>query len=176
MYIVDYAGFKLLLITRSGDVELNPGPSDNGDYHALSLIHLNIRSIRNKMEYIKDNISDYDILCFSESHLTNTVADSSITLDDMNLFRKDFTDHSSGLVTYISNKFISSRKSELEIPSLHALWTHVKFYNASFLLCNIYRQPNAPVSFWTDLNIIIEKALETNEYIIIVGDTTMKTS
>ena len=58
-----------LLLLLSGDVELNPGPDliTNDDLGALSLIHLNIRSIRHKLDYIFETLSDYDILCFTES-------------------------------------------------------------------------------------------------------------
>ena len=59
-----------LLLLLSGDVELNPGPDfdTNDDLGALSLIHLNIRSIRHKLDYIFKTLSDYGILCFTESH------------------------------------------------------------------------------------------------------------
>ena len=59
-----------LLLLLSGDVELNPGPDfdTNDDLGALSLIHLNIRSIRHKLDYIFETLSDYDILCFTEIH------------------------------------------------------------------------------------------------------------
>ena len=40
----------------------------------------------------------------------------------------------------------------------------------SILLCNIYRPPGTPVSFWHRLNVTIEKALGASKRIIIVGD------
>ena len=39
----------LLLLLQSGDIETNPGP-DN--LHELSILHLNIKSIRNKIDFI----------------------------------------------------------------------------------------------------------------------------
>ena len=45
-------------------LQKNPGPdADSDSPTALSIIHLNIRSIRNKLDFIKDNFSDLDILC-----------------------------------------------------------------------------------------------------------------
>ena len=35
-----------------------------------------------------------------------------------------------------------------------------------YLVCNVYRPPNTPVSFWPRLNVIIEKALDSSKRII----------
>jgi len=42
--------------------------------------------------------------------------------------------------------------------------------NHVFLLCVIYRPPNARVSLWNDFNISIERAFAVNPNIIIMGD------
>ena len=36
------------------DVEANPGP--NSAYYSISILHLNIRSIRQKLEFIQENL------------------------------------------------------------------------------------------------------------------------
>lgn len=51
---------------RAGDIECSPGSIYE---NLLFIMHLNIRSIRNKIESIQDNFVDFDILCFSETHL-----------------------------------------------------------------------------------------------------------
>ena len=56
----------LFLLLQAGDVETNPDPEN---VHELSILKLNIRSIRNKLDFILDNFSDFNILCFSETHL-----------------------------------------------------------------------------------------------------------
>ena len=53
-----------LLLLMCGDIETNPGPIFS---HCISIIHSNIRSIRHKMNFIKDNLLDFDILCFTET-------------------------------------------------------------------------------------------------------------
>ena len=45
-----------MLLLQAGDIETNPGPENIYD---LSIVHLNIRSIRNKIEYISDNLLDF---------------------------------------------------------------------------------------------------------------------
>ena len=65
-----------LLLILSGDIELNPGPQFLG--HSSSVLHVNIRSIRHKLEYIKEHFLDFDILCFTETHLDDTGLASDI--------------------------------------------------------------------------------------------------
>jgi hypothetical protein len=53
-----------LLLFLCGDIELNLGPVNDTD-HCFSILHQNSRSIRNKMQYIKENFVDFDMLCFT---------------------------------------------------------------------------------------------------------------
>ena len=57
----------ILLLLEACDIEMNPGP--NIINNSLSILHSNIRSIRKKFDYITENFLDFDILCFTESHL-----------------------------------------------------------------------------------------------------------
>ena len=121
------ASIICLLVLMSGDVELNPGP-DTGTQHrcALSLIHLNIRSIRNKFDYITNNFLDFDILCFTESHLDDTVDSESVFIDSFSVYRKDRSSNSGGLLTYVSNNLYSVRLLDLETDSVHSVRIEVK--------------------------------------------------
>ena len=51
IYKLDFALITLLLVIMSGDVETNPGPINqtSSDY-CVSILHCNIRSLRNKLE------------------------------------------------------------------------------------------------------------------------------
>ncbi len=98
---LDYILFILKLISLSGDIESNPGPGFE-NIPCLSVIHQNIRSIRNKMDYIKDNYLDFDVLCFTETHLSDTFIDDQLFLDGFNqIYRKDVNSHSGGLLVYV---------------------------------------------------------------------------
>ena len=48
-----------------GDIETNQGPKTE---NFLDIIHLNIRSIRNKVDLLLYLVQDSDILCFTETH------------------------------------------------------------------------------------------------------------
>jgi hypothetical protein len=58
----------LLLLFLAGDIEKNPGPmgtpvSENNN-KSLTIFHSNIRSLRNKINYITDIIEDFDMEVF----------------------------------------------------------------------------------------------------------------
>ena len=155
----------------SGDVEKNPGPVRNENIATLSILHQNIRSIRHKFEYIKDNFLDFDILCFTETKLTDAINEDFLKLESFNsIYRKDNSANSGGLLTYVSNRLHSTRVTDFENILPESLWINLKTPTKSFLICNLYRPPNSLVEFWNRLNIAIENALELNSRIILVGD------
>jgi hypothetical protein len=56
------------LLLLSGDVEINPAPggtSNIANENILSIFHCNIRSLRNKLNYIADIIEEFDIVFLS---------------------------------------------------------------------------------------------------------------
>ena len=76
-----------ILLIIAGDVEQNPGPECFT--YSLSVLHGNIRSIRNKFEYLKDNFTDFDILSFTETHLDGNVRNDDIMMENCDIpFRK----------------------------------------------------------------------------------------
>ena len=100
-----YVRASLLLI--SGDIESNPGPLNSSEaiQGVVSILHLNIRSIRNKLKYIFETLSDNDNLCFTESHLDERVTDTHVLSEcsKFNIYRRDVTAHSGEIVVYVSN-------------------------------------------------------------------------
>ena len=116
----------------------------------MSILHLNIRSIRNKLEYINENLIDFNVFCFTETHLDVNVNNEDIFNEGFNLvpYRKDVTAHSSGLLVYVSNGLIISGNTGLENCLEESLWIVIKHKGESIVLGTIYRRPNTPVSFW----------------------------
>ena len=88
----------ILLLLEAGDIEMNPGP--NIINNSLSILHSNIRSIRNKLDYITENFLDFDILCFTESHLdANITTESLIMSSKYDIpYRIDRTNHGGGAI------------------------------------------------------------------------------
>jgi hypothetical protein len=69
---INFKWSSLLLL--SGDVEINPGPggtSNIANENILSIFHCNIRSLRNKLNYIADIIEEFDIVFFTAQNISS---------------------------------------------------------------------------------------------------------
>ena len=152
----------------SADVESNPGPIE----HCLSIIHSNIRSIRNKLEFIKNNLLDFDVLCFTESHLDASIDSSSLKLSDVYdvPYRKDRTNHGGGILVYLNKNIISQRMVDLEIYWNECIWIKIKQKSESFLLGVLYSPKTSDAKFFEQLNLNIQAAFDVSKNVIIVGD------
>ena len=102
----DFLLILLILLLMCGDIEQNPGPESSVSEITphIGIIHLNIRSIRNKMNFIESFFTDFEVICFSETHLSAEFEVEQLTLERFNLFRRDNTNHSGGLITYVSRE------------------------------------------------------------------------
>ena len=171
--LVNNLDFKLLLlflILEAGDVEMNPGP--NTTEHSLSIIHSNIRSIRNKFDFITEYFLDFDILCFTETHLdVNILSDSLILTDKFDApYRKDRSNHGGGLLVYLSHELVHKRRLDLEGYRNESIWAEIKVNRQIYLIGTFYSPRTSDANFFDSLNKNIEKALDITNNVIIVGD------
>ena len=85
--------FLYILLFKVFNIELNPGPQNSPS--DLSVLHMNTRSIRNKLKYIRDIFLDYILWFFFKTHLDVQFSNDSLLLSDF--FdapnRKDRSDH-----------------------------------------------------------------------------------
>ena len=160
----------IILLLKSGDIEMNPGP--NNINNSLSILHSNIRSIRNKFDYLTENFLDFDILCFSESHLdANITTESLIMSSKYDIpYRKDRTNHGGGLLMYLSCELAHTRIIGLETFWNESLWVEIKVNRDMYLIGLFYSPRTADAIFFDSLNKNIEKALDITNNIIILGD------
>ena len=136
--------FTLQFILLVGNIESNPGPHElsqsisenNHTDRCISLCNINIRSIRNKMEFLETSLNDFDILVVTETHLDNQINDSDITLDSFPniIHRKDRSNSGGWLLIYSKNDISISRKSELENNLDETIWVEIRSKGQSFLL------------------------------------------
>ena len=90
-----YLSVISLLLLLCNDIHSNPGPLSNNsrcELRNISIVNMNVNSLRNKTELISTELGDHDIICITESRLNNTVSSSDITIDKFinpEAFRKD---------------------------------------------------------------------------------------
>lgn len=170
IYNLETAIIITLLVLLSGDIEENPGPV-NSEY-CVSLLHSNIRSIRNKLDYITNTFCDFDILCFTETQLDNSFQTEDIILCNKydHPYRKDRTNHGDGILAYVSTSLTHKRRNDLEIYWEESIWLETRINKQRYLIGIFYSPKTSDPVFFNSFNLNIEKALEITRNIIIVGD------
>jgi exonuclease III len=144
----------------------------------VEICHANIRSIRSnktKLDHISCSLADeYDIITLSETWLNSTSEISHLLLKDFQSpFRKDRKndDGYGGVLAWVSNNIAARRRTDFEINDIEAMWLEIHAKNKTFLLCTVYRPPNADNDFWTYLQESVDLAKESNiTSIVIIGD------
>ena len=156
--VVNFLYLKIFLLSCM-DVHPDPGPSVTDDSTVLSVFHINIRSLRNKISYLSDIASEYDIICVSETHLNENVNTSDLIIDGYypNPIRKDRNAHGGGLLIYVSERLLVKRQEHLEYNT-ESIWIKVIFPRLSFLICCVYRPPNCNDPFWDNFHHSVETA------------------
>ena len=159
----------------SGDVELNPGPDSSRLVpHNISIVNLNVNSLRFKTDLISTELCGHDIICITESRLDNTVNNANLCIDNFQNpepFRKDrISNTGSGLLVYIRDNLFAKRRPDLEIAELESLCIEICNNSKKFLLVCIYRPPNARAISWDHIDSLFDKCIESDLDCIFLGD------
>ncbi len=175
LYNMNVTLVLLLLLQLAGDVESNPGPNNNdvtSNCKSLSIFHLNTRSVRHKLDFLSEFLSEYLIVCFTETHLDDNICNENIkwpTFHDP--IRKDRNAFGGGIMIYVSKCLSFKRRYDLENPIHEAVWIEVYLPQKSIILCTAYRPENIhTIDFWNYLNYSIENAFDISNKLVIVGD------
>ena len=136
--------FLLILIT--GDIHRNPGPSSTSDFssisdtsssfhldmlsNGLSIMHLNIQSIRSKIDILEVEAQIYDVLIFTETCLNSDIESEDIRIPNFSLpFRCDRVGKVGGCVAiYIRGGIQGHIRHDLSIIGLEAIWIEIKYH------------------------------------------------
>ena len=154
----------------------------------INLVHLNIRSLVNKIDLFKTTFHDSNVhvLGLSETWLTNAIPDPLVEIPGYTIYRNDrmYNDHSGihikkggGTCLFILDK-LNGYVDEMENMSnsnehVEGQWVELKLENEKnvIFIGNIYRPPQGNVKVFLDY---LEECLEKLDYIhkdiVIMGD------
>ena len=136
-----------------------------------NLMICNLRSLAPKV-YELECVMEFngvDIVCITETWLTNEIPDSHVSLKDFTLFRKDRPSHCGGLVAYIRSSIpcVLLPKLELRSSISEIMWLHVKPFclprSVSSILIGIYHPPHASSE---DNNVLFSHVQETVDWFL----------
>ena len=150
----------------------------------LLILHLNSRSILNKLENLQYIVQETgaDIICLSESWLDESTPLNCTLINGYSTLRKDRTDkfkekyaksHAGGVAILHKKQIHIEKLHELSDDVEDILWTRVKA-KPSFLLAVIYRPDYSDMTKCDNGESILEASLEKaamkSKNIIVVGD------
>jgi exonuclease III len=138
----------------------------------LSIFHGNIRSLRNKVDYISNIIEDYDIVFFTETHLDKLVLDKNIHFSGYDIpVRKDRNYDGGGIIMYYKTHVNIKRRVDLENPLVECMWFELKTKLQNILISMIYRsERQSNHRFWVYLDAMLKNAMEESTHLISMGD------
>ena len=141
--------FVLICLLLSGDIEINPGPSEREK--ALSVCHWNLNSVWvddfSKIDQISAFLEShqFDIFCIGESFLNSEIEDDDqrLTIENYSLIRSDHPSGSKrgGVCIYYRDHLVLEKRPELTTLN-ECLVTEIKTSSGRFFLCVCYRSPS----------------------------------
>ena len=170
----------MLLLLLCGDIHTNPGPqyvyedsstSSSMISDCLSILHLNIRSIRHKIEYIKTELFDFDVLCFTETHIGSDYDINCLSLEDYHQpIYKNRDNAGGGVMMYIKSNLSFKVRHDLFDTRLELVWIELFSKGRNILIGTLYRPPSATADIWDTININFENATSVSDRVVILGD------
>ena len=100
------------MLQTAGDIHLNPGPPCRAQPKELSIIHINARSLRRKLDLLDSEVTDHDVITISETWLSTDIKNNEISINGYHPpVRKDRSDDPHGVKnSLIKNSLFMSNK------------------------------------------------------------------
>ena len=135
--------------------------------------HLNVNSIRNKIEMVSDIIrGNIDIFLISESKLDNTFPTTQFEVPGYHLpYRKDRSGHAGGLLLYVRKDIPSKSLHLICDTDIECIMIEINIYKKKWLILGIYNAKGSQIVNF--LNIISKNLcyyFSLYDNVIILGD------
>ena len=187
------ATWLAVLLLCSGDVHPNPGPSSVSSTeslpstasnlsssilnslttgHNLSFVHYNVQSILNKLDILQAELSEFDILAFTETWLSPQTDTADLDLATYyRPERKDRDDGHGGVILYVKETLRYKRRADLELRDIECIWIELINNHQRILFGLFYRPPNSNVNYLSSIEDSLGLAIDTGiADIIVTGD------
>ena len=123
----------------------------------------------NKLDLIVVELGCYDIITGSETWLDRSVSNTLITIPGyQEPIRLDRNRHGGGVAMYFKLNVPFTKRSDLIIPNVEALWAEINLCNKKVLIGCFYVHPR--FQEWNLVEFAIEQALQACPNLILLGD------
>ena len=178
--IFEHALLALSLVALAGDVETNPGQRLLADIRktcGLKVAHLNVCSLRNKMDLLRQDLMNdktLDVLSLSETWLNTAITDSEIYFPGFSFVRRDRGEDKAGggVIIYVLEGLPYRVRDDLMLGKNECIWIELTCPKCKrMLICCIYRAPDTDVvKFIDELNDCMPLLNMGETEVLLLGD------
>ena len=138
----------------------------------------NCESLRNKLDLLRYDTVECDIICLVETWLDSAIDDGNLRIPGyQEIIRKDRypadlgTINHGGVAIYVRNEIVCRRLYELEDEKLESIWLEISQLSGKFIINVIYRPPSERMLYWDELERNLENARDKKDLpIYLCGD------
>ena len=129
-------------------------------------------TITSKIGILETELSNFDVICITESWLHDAISDDEIKMEEYTVFRRDRVgDSHGGVCVYVKNNLHVRRRNDMEIQNIECVWLEITTHNKKVLIGTFYRPPNSPNDTMAHIENSVGLAVDTNiQDIFILGD------
>ena len=140
----------------------------------IIIAHLNINSIRNKIDMLSDIVTDkIDILCITETKIDDTFPLSNLLIAGFSPpYRLDRTSNGGGLLAYVRSDIPSKVLKSFPVPNgMECLFFEINLFRKKWILGNFYNpSKNIIDTQLTLLGTCLDHYYQLYDNIILLGD------
>ena len=144
------------------------------------IAYLNINSIRNKIDFLREicKKAPFDILCVDETKIDSSFPDAQFHIEGYQYppFRRDRDENGGGKIVYIKEGIITKRISNLEGKSSETICLEITFSKKKWCVVFAYRPPiKNKETFFSELSFSFNQITNNYDNFIIIGDLNIDT-
>ena len=138
----------------------------------LSIVHYNVQSFIHKRDILFAELSEFDIIGFTETWLDDNVTLDLLRFDSYIPFRRDRPgDKHGGILVFVRDNIPAQRRYDLEPNGIECLWLEIRLRNRKILVGTFYRPPNSTPIVLSSIENSIDLAFNLDiQDVIITGD------
>ncbi len=135
-------------------------------------MHVNVRSLGKKLDLFEAESKHFDIITPSETWLSKRDNNNELRLSHFHppVGQDIADDPQGGAAIYVRNNLYCKPQPDLHVNDLEAVWIETKLNQENLLVGSFYRPPNAKIDYWKFISDSIQKANNTMNKYIILGD------
>ena len=139
---------------------------------SLKIAHLNICSLRNKVNEIGDLLfsNNIHVLALSETHLDETFEDDAWKVEGYNLYRKDRNVYGGGVACYVQCHIPVKIREDIMCKEIEVLWLQINLPYIKSILLGYYRPPSSNHNYLDDMGKNLDKVCELNMEVVFMGN------